>query len=1074
MPSLKLFCEPKPDYYFFEQEIHKRMQSGKQDWLAVFPVNRAVRLFSRRLIDHSPNQIVKSPAVFTFDQLLLNLYNDQPESKTVISADLLIFLVEEVLKKLAPQFTFLPNTLAPPARLIQKVTRMITELRRFGYSAAELSEKNAEQLDIETGKLDDFTLILTTLEALLGERYIDLPAARHQAVLNLKQSSFEKFLPALEHIYISGYGLFTPAMYLFIEKVKLFCNVSVKLEFSKSNPPLFENTRPAYERLLAMGAEVIESERDNPLARMLFNRDTDQAKLDTNHNISFSRCDNIAEEVKLIARHIHHIKKEQNIALDKIALTFNPLEKYVPVIQRIFREYKIPFNLSTGYALKQSPLVAVMINLVDMIYENFEFDRVFSLYQSPFLKTAYSYQSISLYKKLISGRVRYLSKNWDVVLLKNLKAKGDWINEPLKEQIGKFTTFLQPFYNFGSHKRPITDFKADFLMLLKKTAILEWYKSKTQHLDERQREREFRAFNKFMKILDQFSWSMQVVFNEQDIDLKTWLQHLKSAVARSLYNLTEWPVEAVQIMPRLEIQAIDYDILFLGGLVDGNFPRSTTADIFFNDDNRQRMGLLANEDLLAQDRFIFFSLLNSANKSVFLSVPRYAGEKALVPSSFLDDLKECVLINEELSFTKNTESLPALWETFGMAIQNNLTNETLALKTILHENDSPEKLKQLLFKIKAQHQRLSLFDKPGIFEGQLSSSTPVLKLLDTKFKNQEWSITKLEDYAFCPMQFFLKRIMGLKEFDDFEEEVSPLERGMAVHTILFRFYNELHSKNIQGFPGENLELLKTITLQELERLPFEGFFWELEKIRYFGRSDSPGLLETFLENETNEIDNSGYIPAHFEFCFGPTYDKEVDPKSVAQLLSLHDEDGNTIQINGKIDRIDINPKTNQALVYDYKTGSIDGKNAQSVATGLSFQLPVYIMAVEQLLDLDLEVVYGGYYQVKDAQNCKRVAAMVDPEKYPFTNRYSRARLPNNNVRVNGESVTFDELIEFSKKTALQKQQQLLMGQFRHTAYPDDKRCSNFCDYKRMCQKYVAKLKHQTGGDSSDTKDFEME
>jgi ATP-dependent helicase/nuclease subunit B len=812
-----------------------------------------------------------------------------------------------------------------------------------------------------------------------------------------------------------------------------------------------------------MGAEILESTKENKWAQKLFNRDDNSPKTDASQSVFLLKCDNAEEEVKSIARQIHKMKTSHNISLDKIAVTFNPLEKYVPVVHRIFKEFKIPFNLSTGYSLKQSPLVAAMINMTDLVYENFEYTRVFNLYQSPFLVSSYSHSAIYLYKALIKGRVKYLSKGWDKILLKNLQLKGVWISDNLKHQIENLKLFLEPFYNFTSQKRSIIQFKHDYLALLKKTALLEWYKSDTSGLNERQREREFRAFNKFIQILDQFSWSMQVVFKDQEIDLKTWLQHLKSAVARSVYNLTEWPIEAVQIMPRLEIQAVDYDILFLGGLIDGNFPRTSTTDIFLNDENRQKMGLLANEDLLSQDRFIFFSLLNSARQEIYLTLPHYAGEKALVPSSFIDDLKECTIINEEESRAeeKSVVSLDGLWESFGLSIQNKDSEWSKEIRNILLIKDDPQKLKQLLFKISAQNQRLALFNKAGVFEGNLEKSDTILKLLSEQYKDMEWSITKLEDYAFCPMQFFLKRVLRLEEFETFDDEVSPLERGNAIHRILFRFYSELKSKNLTGFPGEYINILKKITLDELDKLPFNGFFWELEKIRYFGRGDAPGLLDTFLQNETNEIDQTGFIPAHFEFCFGPTYDKEVDPKSVSQLLTLQDNDGRQIRISGKIDRIDINPKNNQALVYDYKTGSIDGKNAQSVAKGLSFQLPIYIMAVEHLLDSELQVVYGGYYQVKDAQNCKRVEAMVDPDKYPFSNKYSRARLPNSYVRIAGESITFDQLIDFSKKTALEKQQQLLQGLFRHTNYPDDKRCSNFCDYKRMCQKYVAKLKHQS-------------
>lgn len=1060
MPGIKIFCEPKPDYYYFEQEIIRRVKNNKYDWLAVFPVNRAVRIFTRKLIPCTQNNIIESPAIFTFDNLLLHIYNQQAGCKTVISNELLIFLVEEILKKQTAQFSFLPKNQTPPPRMVQKITQMIAELRRFGYTASELSEKEAEELAIDTIKLDDFSLILKALEELLGERYIDLPAARYQAALNCTEQSFEKIFPGVKHIFISGYGLFTPAMYMLIEKVKAICDVAVKLEYSSENPELFENTRPAYEHFASMGAGKVLATQQDFLAQQLFNRDNSVQKLNLADKISFISCDNITDEILTIARRIHKIKNEQKISLDKIAVTFNPLENYVAGIQRIFTEYKIPFNLSTGLPLKQSPLIAVMINLLDLVQENFEYERVFHLYQSPFFESVDKYESIYLYKAIIKGRVKYLTRDWEIKLEKNLKAKGEWLRKESKVQVDALKTFLEPFYGFGTSKRSINKFREDYLALLQSTGLFEWYKLDSSQMDERHREREFRAFNKFIKILDEFSWSMQVVYGDIEIDLKTWLQHLKSAVARSNYNLTEWPVEAVQIMPRLEIQAVDYDILFLGGLIDGQFPRSSKADIFLNDENREKMGLLATEDLLYQDRFIFYSLLNSANKNVFMTAPRFSGDKALVSSSFIDDLKEVCIIDQADNDDDALLSLPQLWNDFGSALQFPANDQPGKIKTLLTRYVDSAYVSRLLDKIDAQHQRLSLIENAGIFEGNLKQTDSVTKFISNKYNNFNWSITQLEEYAFCPMQYFLKRILKLEEFQDFEEEVSPLERGNADHNILFKFYSQLRDKKSMNNPEAHLDLLNKIALDELNKLPFEGFFWELEKIRYFGKNGSEGLLRKILEVDTAEINATGFLPAHFEFCFGPTYNREVDPNSVAQLLTLQGKDGTKLQITGKIDRVDINPKTGQALVYDYKTGSVDGKTVHSVAKGISYQLPVYIMALEQLMDLDLEVIYGGYFQVKDEQNCKRIPAMVDGEKFPYLNKNASARLPNSRVKIKEQQVTFDELINFSRNEALARQKELLQGKFTHTNDPEDRKCSSFCDYKRVCQKYVSKLKYQ--------------
>jgi len=1060
MPNLKLFCGPKPDYYFFKKEIIKSVESGKLNWLTILPVNRAVPVFSRELIEHTPNKIIVSPPVFTFNNLLLDLYKQTPFGKTVISNDLMSFLIEEILKKLSKQFSFLPKTSTPPARLIQKVTKMISELRRFGYSANELSAKDSDELEIEDGKFSDFVLILQELEKTLGDRYVDNPQAIHQAAINLDKDAFFNLFPKVENVFISGYGLFTPAMFSFIEKVSQWISVSVKLEYLKGNPALFEHTKPAFERFQNIGAEIIEIAESEPLAQKLFNRERKAVTFNAVDRVKHISCDNRQDEIIWIVQYIHDLHNNKKIPLEKIAVTFSPMETYVPSIRRTFNEYGIPFNLSTGYPLKQSPLIGVLINLVDLIYENYEYGRVSNLLQTPFLKKEglnYSH----LIKTIIKNRIRFLNTGWDERLLSSMKKSNDRITDDLLQLIEQVKIFLASFYKFGSDKRSIQKFKSDFFLLLENCGALQWYQSESAHLNNQQKEQEFRAYNRFMKIIDQFSWSMQILFKDENIELKTWYQHLRSAINNAVYNLTEWPIDAVQIMPRLEIQAIDYDVLLIGGLVDGDFPRSSAADIFFNDSNREKMGLVASEDLLAQDRFMFYNLLISANRKVIMTTPRYSGEKALVASTFLDDLKESCEI-ELLSLKENAViSMPTLWESFGIALQDQDLELSSAIFKIIEQNRGNEPILQLLNKIDIQRQRLMLSNKAGVFEGSLIGKREIENYLIRRFTDHKWSITQLEDYAFCPMQYFLKRLLKLEEIPDFEEEVSPLERGNAVHTILFKFYSELRKLNSLNNPQKHLNLLAQLTEQELARLPFDGFFWQIEKIRYFGRNDKPGLLETYLNIEQEEISKTGFIPSHFEFSFGASYDKEVDPASLDNLLKLEDENGISMLINGKIDRIDIDPKTKQAVVFDYKTGNISGKNATPISKGLSFQLPVYILAVEQLLDLNIEVIYGGYYQVKDAQNCKRDGGIADPQKYPFIDKKSVAALPNRYSDVEGVKLTFDELIEFSKKTALAKQKELFQAEFTHTKFPDEKMCKSFCDYRRMCQKHVSKLKYKS-------------
>ena len=87
-----------------------------------------------------------------------------------------------------------------------------------------------------------------------------------------------------------------------------------------------------------------------------------------------------------------------------------------------------------------------MLNSIDVVNESFEYVRVFNLYQSPFLASGYEQQSIVLYKAIIKGRIKYLSKGWDKRLSTNLNARGDRISKNLASHFKLF--FDKDAYNF--------------------------------------------------------------------------------------------------------------------------------------------------------------------------------------------------------------------------------------------------------------------------------------------------------------------------------------------------------------------------------------------------------------------------------------------------------------------------------------------------------------------------------------------------------------------------------------------------------------------------------------------------
>ncbi|MGD9898131.1 MAG: PD-(D/E)XK nuclease family protein [Calditrichaceae bacterium] len=1068
MSQLYIYKGALKKYYYFDDQIKKRVDEGISDYLAILPVNRAVRLFKKSLLDSARGNALIDPPIFTFDQVLLKLYENLPSRKRIINSDMQLFMVEELLRSNFRELKYLPAKDKIPGGLVKKTSDMINELRRFGYSSSNFDDVDLADLSENQLKLNDFKLLLSKLEELLGDNLIDEAFAMHTAAKLLDEKSFKRIFPQTRCVYISGYGLFTPAMYEFIGKIRGWCPVHIKIEYVDHNQDLFRHTSTVISRLEVMGAQVEDDLSPGPLALRLFNRGhNEEIKSDLNNRVEVQPLTNRRDEVAFMAAKARDLHRNKNIPLEKIAVTFSDMERYVPLIRQVFSEHGIPFNLSTGYSLNQSPLILAFLNTLRLVESGFEYQKVFDLLNSNLIYKKDPIDTIALYKLIVENRIKYLRPGWQDKISKKQNYKS---GKDIFSEIDKLNGFISSFLLIPQ-KANIAEFRSHFIKLLKTYGLLTWYTAENKYLTERQKEKEFRAFNRFMKLFDKFIWTMEFLSRGKPITLDVFIRHLQTAVERASFNLTEWPGFGVQIMPRLEIQALDFDVLMIGGLVDGDFPRSSSKDIFFSDPVRARMGLVAAEELLDQDRFMFYNLLDSGADSIILTYPKYEGERALVTSTFVSELADIANIKfADIPDETYLYSPNSLWEQIGLKLQQNkITGAEEAAKKLVSMSDETggwtrHDLKSVLSRMGQSRKRITA-NGFSVFEGNLESISSVTEELSEIYKDFGWSISSLEDYAFCPMFYYLKRKLKIEETPEFEEEMTSLERGNTVHEILYRFYSELVEKGEQMHPSRHRERLFQIAEEVFAALPFHGFFWDLEKKRYFGLPDSKGLLDVFLEHDQDQIEQTGFAPALLEYSFGYTGDSAEDKSSVKTTVRLENDKG-SIRLSGKLDRADINSK-DQILIFDYKTGTKAEKiKAKQILNGISFQLPFYILALQKLKP-ELDPVYAGYFQVKDADNCKRIPVMADKNEINFDLGRSNASLPNKKVTDDaGNEMTFNELLEHSLATAVDKVEELKNGMFRHTMHPGEYFCKSLCEYRRMCQKNAAKLNKMAGRDEN--------
>ena len=211
----------------------------------------------------------------------------------------------------------------------------------------------------------------------------------------------------------------------------------------------------------------------------------------------------------------------------------------------------------------------------------------------------------------------------------------------------------------------------------------------------------------------------------------------------------------------------------------------------------------------------------------------------------------------------------------------------------------------------------------------LIASPPALQLLRDRFGLEKLvsSATSLEDFFGCPFYYFQKHVLRIEEWDEPEAAISidPLDLGALYHKILEDYYQ----RGTLAVIDEHL--------QRFEQTGVTGYpaVWEIKKeiIRH--------EILAFLAREPRRL-GTDWKPHEFE--------KPFTGVAVAP----------PVRLRGKIDRIDLSADGRQARVLDYKTGQVPTRQRDdSLARGTALQLPLYLLAAEQLLP-GVTVVQASY------------------------------------------------------------------------------------------------------------------
>lgn len=212
------------------------------------------------------------------------------------------------------------------------------------------------------------------------------------------------------------------------------------------------------------------------------------------------------------------------------------------------------------------------------------------------------------------------------------------------------------------------------------------------------------------------------------------------------------------------------------------------------------------------------------------------------------------------------------------------------------------------------------------------------------------SVSALESLGRCPLQFFFKHVLGVRELDEPASalDVSPRDAGLQIHDLLERVYRALidegrldsgaqaRNRAHELLSAERAGILGDLGARWAERLPVLG--------EHIARHWYDAVV-AFVDADLGWLAEHDAAPRELE-----------SPRTVDC-----DFGGVSVRVSARFDRT-VSRKDGSCLIGDYKTsGNLDKRtNVADMLKGRALQVPLYALLAGEAAEVELLGVGPGF------------------------------------------------------------------------------------------------------------------
>ncbi len=922
----------------------------KDEMLLLLPTQKKTHFVKNQLLGY-----LKSPGVFSIADLLYHQYQKKGGTKKKITPVQQLLIMERIIEENWNYFQYFSEAEAFPG-LAAKVKSLFNTLVQ--------ERKEVNQIGGNPEKIQDLLLVLEKYRGFLKEKDLidsDILSEKGPELVGDLNTEWKT-------LGLDTLNFFTPQDWHIIQEME--DGFAEKVLFSDL-PQILPDGKTFYSRLKAFnGKRLTFSEKEKNKCggvEYYFNQE---------------------EEVRAVGRALRR-KIESGVSPASLFVVPADLDDYQQVIREIFPQYDLPFDISRGLPLEESPPAMILKTILDLVSNPFSRQLLYRFFSSSLVEL----------KGLDIETVDYFARRFNFndlePLFKDEIEPGSLLSSEEKPQmVEKQLQVLNGFIErFFVPLKKTDDFPRFFQLLREIFLEVRFLENviKQGEKDYGLHSQEITiALNKLFEVLDQ----AEQLFEER-IVLEGELQERARHVLDRLLAEKEYYIPAqaggIQVTEILNMRGWPADTIFFLGVTADNFPKAAARNFLLP-------GRDSSKEL--QEARLFFYQLVSSCREIKISFPAFFQGRETQPSPLV---KRFLPVNKV-----------SLGDRGGL----NCLNEML---TWLAQNPDPEEwkkyasprdLRTLVMEKSRERKKINEYSG-NIGAGFDLTPDPI-------------AVTALQDYWRCPFYYFLKWVLGIEKLEEVEEEEELALFGLHVHQILQEFGEQGGFEILEDdFAGACI-LMKEIShrvLEEekidLDRNLFIGAQYN-NWLRGLSNEEGPeGVFLRFLKQEKERMEQ--FKPREFETDLGKGN----------QYPRL-----GPFNLKGRIDRLDFFAGKN-LMIYDYKTGRVPGK--KEVETWKNLQLPLYVLAMENRPDVEASKVVGGFYQLRHRE---------EPALKPLIGDYEGGSISKKSIisleKLGGRE-KYEEILTEIKEG-------IDGGNFPTTDWEREEANCDYCSFRTICRK----------------------